>query len=216
VNRLAAHLPHIHLSSPVERVERRESSVEVHSRGRMHSFDWVIFATHPPQTRRILNGMDAEEKSVLECFSFQENLAQLHTDTALLPRNRSIWSAWNFHQHLDGLSEAGVSLSYWMNRLQPLPTERNLIVTLNSSKRPADVLYQENYDHPVFDRRAISAQSRLHRIQGRGGVFHCGAWTRYGFHEDGILSAVNLAKARAISIPWEAPGNHNQRGELTG
>lgn len=203
VKRLAAGLRHVHLGSPVTAVARSAAGLTLKSLGHSYEFDKVVFATHPPQTCRILQEMDADEARVLSSFSYQKNVAHLHEDESYLPRRRALWSAWNFHQATDARSVQPVSLSYWMNRLQPLATTRNMIVTLNSDRAPGALLHTEEYEHPLFNTRAIEAQSQLEKIQGRGGVYHCGAWTRYGFHEDGILSAARLAPLWGLELPWQ-------------
>jgi len=203
VKRVAAKLEHVHLGHPVARVQRHPHGVELECGGTVHHFDAAVFATHPPQTLRILRNSDPEERGVLGSFLFQKNLANLHSDTSFMPKRKELWSAWNFHQ-LGGAphSDQPVSLSYWMNLLQPLNSERPYIVSLNSGRRPAQSVCEVLYEHPLFNRQAIAAQARLRGIQGRGGIFHCGAWTRFGFHEDGILSAVRVAEAMNVPIPW--------------
>ncbi len=202
VERVANNLRHVHLGHPVESVTRTTAGVELVCGGKMFLFDAVIFATHPPQTVRILRDMDPEERQILESFSFQKNIARLHSDESFLPKRKSLWSAWNFHQQLDHRSPAPVSLSYWMNRLQPLTTEETMIVSLNADAAPKNLHHEVTYEHPHFNQKAISAQKSLAHIQGRGGIFYCGAWTRYGFHEDGILSAVRLAETLQVPVPW--------------
>jgi predicted NAD/FAD-binding protein len=206
VRKLAATFKNIHSGHAVERVVRkRDGGVEVHCNGQVRDFDAVIFATHPPETLRMLAEQSSAERRVLESFGFQKNIARLHSDESFLPSRRSLWSAWNFHQQREDRTDSPVSLSYWMNRLQPLSTERNLILSLNTDSMPSQLHREIEYHHPVFDRRAIDSQKKLDEIQGLGSIYHCGAWTRYGFHEDGILSAVNLAKSWGLTIPWEKP-----------
>ena len=206
VNRVAARLGNVHLNSPVTRATRTSDGVELVVEGQMGGkkmkFDAVVFATHAPLTARILQGQSERESRILSSFTFQENRAQLHSDLKFMPNRKSLWSSWNFHQQLDTHSGKPVSLSYWMNRLQPLSTDTNLIVTLNAEQAPRGQFYETVYHHPVFNKSAIAAQGELDSIQGEGGVFYAGAWTRYGFHEDGILSAVRLAKLWGISTPW--------------
>ena len=203
VKRVAAKLKHVHAGKPVTRVTRVEQGIKVVVGDASHNFDAVVFATHPPETLKILGDPLIEERSVLEAFSYQKNLARLHGDESFLPARRSLWSAWNVHQTADTRSDAPVSLSYWMNCLQPLATARNWIVSLNSEETPQHIEKEIVYEHPLFNRAALKAQSRVKEIQGRGGIYFAGAWTRYGFHEDGILSAVNVAAAFGIQPDWE-------------
>ena len=204
VKRIASHLRHIQSGYPVDAVVRNGSGVEILHRGRKLHFDAVVFATHPPETLKMLDGASGHEKQILGSFGYQKNIAQLHSDTTFMPQRRSLWSAWNFHQLKSGLGNDPISLSYWMNRLQPLQTDETYIVSLNADIEPKNLHYQKTYEHPLFNTRAIAAQSQLREIQGAGGIYHCGAWTRYGFHEDGILSAVNVASSSdwRLPIPW--------------
>jgi predicted NAD/FAD-binding protein len=203
VKKLAARLKNIHSGYSVDQVIRKASGgADLITRGEKLHFDHVIFATHPPQTLKILADLSDEEREILESFSFQKNIAQLHSDVSFMPKRKSLWSAWNFHQQNDASSMSPVSLSYWMNRLQPLTTRQEMILSLNAVDTPRDLHHRIEYEHPLFNQRAIAAQRNLADIQGKGGVYHCGAWTRYGFHEDGILSAVNLARAWELPIPW--------------
>lgn len=204
VKRVHARLRHVHLGHPVERVVRHARGVELQCAGQTYEFDAVVFATHPPQTLKILAECSREEARVLGAFGYQPNVACLHSDVSVMPRRRGIWSSWNFHQETDARALAPVSLSYWMNRLQPLGVTQPLIVSLNSGKTLEHVHAKTVYEHPVFNQAAIDAQAELGTIQGRGGVYHCGAWTRFGFHEDGILSAARLANSWGLTLPWHA------------
>ena len=124
---------------------------------------------------------------------YQPNVAVLHTDAGLLPRRRAAWAAWNYES---GSHAGAVCLHYLLNQLQPLPWRQPVIVSLNPLRQPdpARVLGRYDYAHPVFDEGAVRAQARLHEIQGQGGVWFAGAWTRYGFHEDGLLSGLTAAQ----------------------
>ncbi|MGE4313547.1 MAG: NAD(P)/FAD-dependent oxidoreductase [Pseudobdellovibrionaceae bacterium] len=195
----------LRLNSAIQTVSREGTSVIVtDTQGQGEEFDLVIFATHADQTVRILDQMDETETEILSGFRFQPNRVVVHGDTSLMPKTKRDWASWVY------LSEAGeddkedVSLSYWMNNLQTLATTKPVIVTLNPSRLPDDTLIYDTHDfaHPVFTTEAIEAQKRLNEIQGRGGIYHAGAWTRYGFHEDGILSAVRIAEKLGVTPPW--------------
>ena len=203
VQKVAAKLQNIHSGSPVQSVRRLSNlKVELIWKDQRFEFDQVIFATHPPQTLQILKDVSKDERKTLECFQYQKNTAVLHSDESFMPKRRSLWSAWNFHQQDDGLDTSPVSLSYWMNRLQPLKTQQQMILSLNATLTPKLVHKEEVYEHPLFNHRAIDAQTKQSKIQGSGGIFHCGARNRYGNHEDGNLSAVLLARAAGVAIPW--------------
>jgi predicted NAD/FAD-binding protein len=131
----------------------------------------------------------------------------LHTDTRVLPQRRRAWAAWNYARAADsGREQAAVCLHYLINRLQPLPWQQPVIVSLNPDPAlepdPRHVLGEYAYSHPVFDRAAVAAQRELPAIQGRSHVWFCGAWTRYGFHEDGLMSA--LAVVDGLRTQWRA------------
>jgi predicted NAD/FAD-binding protein len=155
-------------------------------------FDEVVLACHSDQSLALLADPSAAEHEVLAAVRYQANHAVLHTDAAVLPRRRLAWAAWNYARAKNTENEqAGVCLHYLINRLQPLPWSDPVIVSLNPITEPrADcVIGDFAVDHPVFDQAAIAAQERLPSIQGLNSTWFCGAWTRYGFHEDGVRSA---------------------------
>ncbi len=161
-------------------------------------FDEVVLACHSDQSLALLVDVSPAEREVLAAVRYQRNRAVLHTDAAVLPRRRLAWAAWNYARALQADREqAGVCLHYLINRLQPLPWSEPVIVSLNpdplAPPAPSSVLATFDYAHPVFDLAAIRAQQRLPGIQGGGHVWFCGAWTRYGFHEDGLGSALDVA-----------------------
>jgi predicted NAD/FAD-binding protein len=127
----------------------------------------------------------------------------LHTDASLLPLRRKAWAAWNYERADSlGREQAAVCLHYWINRLQPLPWQTPVVVSLNPAREPdaGKVLQEFEFDHPVFDQAAIAAQGRLQEFQGHAHVWFCGAWTRYGFHEDGLMSGLSVADALKARI----------------
>lgn len=192
----------LRLAVPVFRVIRDPDGVTVVSPHGPERFDKVVFATHAPQALAMLDHPDSEERAVLSPFRTQPNRMVLHSDPRLMPRRRGAWAAWNYvTEGARPEPDRPISLSYWMNRLQNLVTPRPLIVTLNPEVEPACIHDEAMMDHPVFDEAAIRAQTRLGSIQGRGGVYYAGAWTRYGFHEDGLLSALRVAQAMGIGWP---------------
>lgn len=138
-------------------------------------------------------------------FSYQENRIIVHGDESFMPKHKKSWASWIYLSENKKDTSPCVALSYWMNNLQPLGTDKPLLVTLNPGRRPKDnMIYDEHvFSHPVFDLKAVEAQSRIDSIQGKNGLWFCGAYQRYGFHEDGLLSAVNIAKKMGVSIPWE-------------
>jgi uncharacterized protein len=168
-------------------------------------FDDVVLATHTDQSLALLADASADEKSVLGAIRYQPNNVVLHTDAAVLPRRRRAWAAWNYERAAERSREdAAVCLHYLINRLQPLPWKTPVIVSMNPLRpvREEAILGQWTYAHPVFDRAAVQAQRDLPRLQGRSHVWFCGAWTRYGFHEDGLMSG--QAVAQGLRESWSA------------
>jgi predicted NAD/FAD-binding protein len=206
VRRLAADIADVRTGAPVERVLRGEFGVELQLRGgRSERYDRVVLACHGDQALRLLGDADAEERALLGAFRFQRNRALLHTDASFLPRARDAWSAWNYHAGPRGAAGSPVSVSYLINRLQPLPFSQPVLVTLNPYREPAPgtVVGDYDYEHPVFDSAAVAAQGRLASIQGRRRAWFCGAWTGYGFHEDGLRSGMAVANRMGVRAPWQ-------------
>lgn len=187
---------------PVTRIERGEHGVFLPEYRRR--FDAVVMAGHADQTLAMLDRPDPAETEVLGAFRFQENRAFLHRDPTLMPRRRKVWSSWNYLGQREAGGDRAVAVTYWMNRLQRLDAAHDWLVTLNPFEPPRESLIEREitYHHPVFDARAIDAQARLPAIQGHRRTFYAGAWTGYGFHEDGLASAVSVARQLGAPIPW--------------
>lgn len=206
VKRLAQGIRDIRLATPVRQVLRtRRDMLVVHDQG-VEEFDQVVLACHSDQALAIL-GRDARpaEAQALRAIRYQMNHAVLHTDPKLLPRNRALWSAWNYLAQGGTSATQPVSVSYLINRLQPLPFEQPVVVTLNPLERPAadKTLASFDYAHPVFDRAAIAAQREIAALSGIDRVWFAGAWNGYGFHEDGLKSGMAVADALGCSAPWQ-------------
>lgn len=195
----------IKLNCGVKRVTR--SDVAVHltdEKDTEHTFDQVIFACHSDQAMAMLEKPTEEEKRMVGSVRYQPNEMILHSDTRFMPKRKDAWASWVYLSHEIQDQKPSVSLSYWMNSLQPLKTATPMIVTLNPGMEPDSKLIHDRYqfEHPVFDKPAIEAQSAIADIQGKNRTWYCGAWQRYGFHEDGLLSAVNVCKQLGAGIPW--------------
>jgi predicted NAD/FAD-binding protein len=192
------------LNCPVKRIERHAESVALQTQETTHSFDAVILASHAPSSLAILDAQ-AQEREVLGAFRYQKNRAILHTDTRLLPRRKKVWSAWNYLSTGVGGQNQPVAVSYLLNQLQDLPFASPVIVTLNPhiEPRPESVLKEFIYEHPILDRAAAKAQGHLPSIQGLDRVWFCGAWAGFGFHEDGLKSALRVVRDFGVAIPWE-------------
>lgn len=205
VRRLAAGIGEVRLATPVLSVRRHVGSVDVRTACGSEPFDAVVLATHSDQSLALLADADVVERGVLGAVRYQPNRAWLHTDATLLPRTRDAWSAWNYLTGPARLDGRPVSVSYLINKLQPLPCKAPMIVTLNPvhEPRPDRVIRRIDYAHPVFDLAAIEAQRRLPALQGRRRTWFCGAWTGYGFHEDGLKSGLAVANALGVRAPWQ-------------
>jgi predicted NAD/FAD-binding protein len=208
VDKMLTSIADVRLATPVRAVQRLPpdagtAGVVVATDQGSERFDEVVLACHSDQSLALLSDASAEEREVLGAIRYHANRAVLHTDSSVLPRRRRAWAAWNYERAAErGREDAGVCLHYLINRLQPLPWRTSVIVSLNPLRpiRPEAVLGQWDYSHPVFDRAAVQAQLRVPALQGRSHVWFCGAWTRYGFHEDGLTSG--LAVVDALRERW--------------
>ena len=177
--------------------------------GRRSRFDHVVIAAHADQALEMLSTPSDRQRALLSRFRYQSNRAVLHRDARLMPRRRRVWSSWNYlrdgqHQRADA-----VSVTYWMNALQPLATRQDYFVSLNPLDEPAERLTDAEFEymHPVFDAQAVAAQAALREIQGEGNVWLCGSYFGYGFHEDGLSSALEVAARLGVDAPWNVAGS---------
>lgn len=165
-------------------------------------FDEVVLACHGPQAFGLLKDADESEMTILSKFRTQRNRAVLHRDARLMPRRRNAWASWNYLSARAG--ETDISVTYWMNELQHLDTDTDYFVTLNPLEEPSDkaLIAEFDYDHPVFDGPAMTAQRDIWSIQGQGNVWYAGAWLGYGFHEDGLQAGLAVAE---MMTGWQRP-----------
>ena len=208
VEKMLERIPDARLDSPVRSVRRMppgvgSAGVLVATDFGSERFDEVVMACHSDQSLALLADATPEEHALLSAIRYHPNRAVLHTDSSVLPRRKLAWAAWNYERASNGPKEqASVCLHYLLNRLQPLPFDTPVVVSLNPLLEPrANTVQGEfHYAHPVFDVAAIAAQKRLPALQGVARTWFCGAWTRYGFHEDGLMSG--LAVAHALKAEW--------------
>jgi len=198
VQALLRQLPSARRGTPALALERGPAGVTLQTTTGAERFDAVVLACHAPQALALLGvGASAAEREVLGALRTRPNVAVLHTDDSLMPRERRAWAAWNY-ERAGGVGSApdAVCLHYWINQLQPLPFAQPVLVSLNPIRAPREdrVLGRYAVEHPVFDLEAIRAQRRLPEIQGQGGVWFCGAWCGYGFHEDGLKAGLAAAE----------------------
>ena len=207
VARVLQDLKNVRLDDAVTRVCREDDGIAIETSHGTARFNHVIFACHADQALALLENPLPRETEILGAIKFQDNEAVLHQDAALMPRRKLAWSSWNYLSKGKADQAQAVCLTYWMNLLQGMKTKLPLLVSLNPNLPidPSLILMRKTYRHPQFNAAAIQAQTQLPEIQGLDRLWFGGAWTRWGFHEDGILSAVNIANGLGVTAPWQKP-----------
>lgn len=196
----------IRVNADITRVARAHGKVVVtFADGSSETFDHVIFACPAAATRQMLSEATASEDYILSSFETQENTAYLHKDQSVMPRQRRCWSSWVYQTARRAPTDR-ICVTYWMNQLQDMPQDCPLFVTLNplAPISDEDIFDRHVFHHPVYTTRAVRAQKDIADIQGLGNVWHCGAWLKNGFHEDGLSSAVDVVRALGGNVPWTA------------
>lgn len=206
----------VHTNHPVVGVEENEQGLAVLLEGaegkggkEPQIFDHVVLASHGDQSYRLLSGPLQAHFNPLKNFQYQENIAYLHSDAALMPKRELAWASWNYLRDTSQ-PEDRVAVTYWMNLLQSIDAVTPILVTLNPINPPAEdkTFRKIRYEHPVFDLPAMQAQQQIQSMQGERNIWFCGAYLGYGFHEDGLSSAVNLANLWGEKLPWEPQKPH--------
>ena len=204
----AAFRDRIRLGCAVTSIARTPHGIVVHdSHGRHESFDHVVVAAHSDQALAMLSDADPRERDILGAISYSPNKVYLHRDVRLMPKRRHAWASWNFLRwQREGDAVNDVAVTYWMNNLQGIDPDKPLFVSLNPPFEPAPELTFGQYlcEHPQYNAAAFAAQQRLGEIQGQRHTWFCGAWTGYGFHEDGLRSGLGVAEALGAIAPWRA------------
>ncbi len=196
----------IQINNPVTSVRRTPQGVEVTSNNDIQLYDQVILSTHGDDSYRIISDPTDTENVILPAFQYQSNIAVMHTDTSVMPKNKPCWASWNYRisEHDNTLRSSTV---YWMNSLQGVSENENYFVSINPYTPPKNILKTIEYRHPLFDLKAINAQKEIPKLHQEGleqtNTFYCGAWQRYGFHEDGLLSAVILCETILGRKVWQ-------------
>ena len=192
----------IYTNAKVNKISKSKEGIRVHYQDGIKTFDKVILACHADQSSEILIEDFSEEANLLKDFKYQKNTSILHSDINFMPKRKSVWSSWNY------ITETGnsgnLSITYWMNELQGINSSKPILLSLNPKILPnPDLIYgQYSYSHPILDNNAINIQKKLSSIQGKNNLWFCGAWTGFGFHEDGVKSAVEIANSHNIDLPW--------------
>lgn len=196
----------IKLACGAQLVKRKKNYIEITDiNGNHEKYDEAIFACHSNQVLEILQSPTDNERKIIGAVAYQPNEMILHSDISFMQKRKGAWSSWVYLSEEKEDKNTSVCLSYWMNNLQPLETDKPIIVTLNPGREPdPETIYDRHiFHHPVFDEKAADAQTKLDEIQGVDRIWFTGAWQRYGFHEDGLLSAVNIAEKMGATIPWK-------------
>ncbi|MFP6778860.1 MAG: FAD-dependent oxidoreductase [Alphaproteobacteria bacterium] len=202
------------INSSIEAITPQNNSVVIKLKDREMEYDNVIMACHADQSTELIKDADKEIYKTLNYFKFSKNKIVLHSSKQFMPKNKSLWSSWNYTSSLDSIkqiNEKPIQVTYWMNLLQNIDKKYPLFVTLNPEEGSIDegLIFKEIlYEHPILDENALKGQSKLENIQGLNNIWFAGAWTKYGFHEDGIISALNIAEKLGIEYPWKLNTNH--------
>ncbi|MEI4261762.1 NAD(P)/FAD-dependent oxidoreductase [Roseovarius sp. D0-M9] len=200
VNRLETYLRNVGVllrpGCPVQAVRRTPAGVQIKAGGDWEGFDAVVMATHSDDSLRLLTDPSADERRNLGAIGYQPNDVVLHSDASIMPRRRAVWSSWNYTEDR-AKTDSRIDLTYWMNKLQPIPMDDPHFVTLNTTRQIREELIHDRVTlrHPVYDQAALAAQGRIAAMNGAQNTWYCGAWMKSGFHEDGLGSAVDVADA---------------------
>jgi predicted NAD/FAD-binding protein len=176
----------------VNSIKINKNKIFLKSNRKTLNYDFIIFCNHTDEIKKILPKGYKKQKKILSLIDYQQNEACIHTDTRLMPKNKFNWSSWNFINSNDNTPR----LTYWMNYLQNLKSKKDYFVSINSNKliNQKKIIKKIKYSHPVFKYNKQFVLKKLQKIQGANNIFYCGAWCGYGFHEDGVVSAKNVAK----------------------
>ncbi len=209
VEKMTAAFPdQLRLGCAVTSIERTPQGVIVDdAQGHSERYDDVVIATHSDQALAMLSDANNQERAILSAVTYATNTIYLHRDIRLMPTRRRAWAAWNFLRwQREGAAGTDVGVTYWMNRLQGIDDDKPLFVSLNPRFEPDPALTFGRYaaDHPRYNAEAFAAQKRLGEIQGQRRTWFCGAWTGYGFHEDGLRSGIDIAERLGANVPWRA------------
>lgn len=207
----AACAARVRLSSGVVSVQRDGAGVWVRDlRGAAERYDSIVIAAHADEALRMLEDASAEESTLLGAFRYSRNRAVLHTDRAFMPRREALWASWNY---IGDNPAGGCVVSYWMNKLQEIRSKEQIFLTLNPNAFPRKetLLYETEYEHPLFDAAALRAQRRLWSLQGARNTWFCGAYFGAGFHEDGLQAGLAVAEQLGgVRRPWRVEGESDR------
>lgn len=184
--------------------EQAEQKIVEDTQGNSQAYDHVIFACHADEAIALMAEVPEAIRNVVGQFQYQNNQIIVHADTSFMPKNKNCWASWIYLSEKPVDNKPVLALTYWMNNLQNIDHDYPVFVTLNPGRRPDEsLIYDEHqFTHPIFDEAAVNAQAQIDAVQGADNYWFCGAYQRYGFHEDGLLSAVNMAEKLGVTPPW--------------
>jgi len=197
------------LNAKIQNVVRSDQQIRIINNDKELKYDYLVIATHADQALEILCNSTDDEKKILSEFKYTNNRAYLHSDKSMMPKNKITWSSWNFIKSQK--TDKNFTLTYWMNNLQKLPTKREYFVTINPTNLPRSIHNETIFKHPIFNLQTMKSQSKIKDLQGVNNTFFCGAYHGYGFHEDGIQSAVYISKMLDVDIPWKRDNSFYNR-----
>ncbi len=204
----------VRLDSAVRTIFRSNNQAYItDANGATEAYDAVILACHSDQALRILTDASADERAILSAIHYRPNRVILHRDASLMPKRKAAWSAWNYLRASNSGAEPEVAVTYWMNKLQGIDDAKPLFITLNPPREPKTgaVFGEWAYEHPQFDAAALDAQQKLSSIQGHNHTYFAGAWTGYGFHEDGLRSGLEVAVKLGAAVPFDVASSRIKR-----
>ena len=194
----------VHCERPIQAIDRQESHVVLRFMdGESQCFDKVVIATHADEALELLEDPSQAEQEALGAWQYSSNKAVLHTDSSVLGPKRRLWAAWNYRKHVEEDREKPVAITYYMNKLQRLKAKQDYFVTLNpreQSINPASILYETTYTHPIYTPASPVSHSALRELGRQNNTYFCGAYMRYGFHEDGVQSALAVTKKFGLDL----------------
>ncbi len=195
---------HIRANCGVASITRVDGKIYItDAQNNSAEYDDVIFSCHAQEALPLLSDVTSEEREILGAFRQQENTAYLHKDVSLMPRRRPCWSSWVYHAPAKTENKP-IGITYWMNKLQHIPEHLPVFVTLNPPRDipPQDIFDKHIFYHPIYDPPSVAAQEKMQTLQGQNNTWFCGAYTRFGFHEDGAASAYDIAQRMGVAVPW--------------
>ena len=196
------------LNSEVINIDQDNKIVKC-SNDKEYKYDILILCIHTDQAKKIIKNLTKNQEKLLDMVNYKTNNIVIHSDEKIMPNKLRNWSSWNYRYQSKNLI-----LTYWMNLLQNLPTNKNYFVTVNPFKEPKNIINQTTFEHPIFSMDTLNAQKKVMQIQGLNNTYFCGSYLGYGFHEDGIQSAVYISQLLGCELPWKRDKNFYNRIEI--